>query len=213
MLLSTAVSALEGRQGRVTAVHLLDGTTLPADLVVVGIGLVPHTELAEQLGLECDGGIVVDGYARTSNPGIVAAGDCTVRPHPSTGQGWVRLESVQNAVAQGRTAASTLVGKLDDSLVVPWFWSDQADLKLQVAGLNADYDRYVLRGDPATEQFSVLYYRNARLLGVDAVNRPMEYMAVRKALSTGATIPPEAAADHDVPLKSLIVRAAAVTVG
>ena len=205
VLLSTGVAAFSGDGDGVRAVHLADGNVLPADLVLVGVGAVPRTELAEQIGLECDGGIVVDGQARTSRPTIVAAGDCTVLPHPLTGRGRVRLESVQNAVAQARVAASSLTGKAHDTRVVPWFWSDQADLKLQIAGLSSGYDDLVLRGEPDSERFSVLYYRDGGLLAVDAVNRPADYMAVRKALAVGAAIAPEKAADVDVPLKSLIV--------
>ncbi len=205
VLLSAQVCAFGG-EGHVATVELTDGTVLRADLVLVGVGLVPRTELAEQLGLECDGGIVVNAHARTSDPSIVAAGDCTVIPHPLTGVGRVRLESVHNAVAQARVAAASLVGRTEHTQAVPWFWSDQHDLKLQIAGLNSGYDRYVVRGEPDTEQFSVLYYRDGRLLAIDAVNRPVDYMAVRKALSDGATISADRAADVDVPLKSLTVR-------
>jgi 3-phenylpropionate/trans-cinnamate dioxygenase ferredoxin reductase subunit len=211
VLVSAGVSGFAGGRGRVTGVHLSDGTVLPADLVLVGVGLVPRTELAEQLGLECDGGIVVDAHGRTSEPSIVAAGDCTVLPHPLTGSGRVRLESVQNAVAQARVAASSLVGRRIDSTTVPWFWSDQYDLKLQIAGLSTGYDQYVVRGEPESEQFSVLYYRDGLVMAVDAVNRPGDYMAVRKALTDGANIAPDQAADVDVPLKSLIVREAAAS--
>lgn len=203
--LSAAVAAFEGdRAGRVTGVRLADGTVLPADLVLVGAGVLPRTELAEQLGLLCDGGIVVDSRARTSEPTVVAAGDCTVRPHPLTGQGRVRLESVQNAVAQAQVAAATLLGRPGEVTSVPWFWSYQGDLKLQIAGLSAGYDDFVVRGEPGDERFSVLYYRQGSLLAVDAVNRPADYMAVRKALGIGAAIDPDLARDADIPLKSLI---------
>jgi 3-phenylpropionate/trans-cinnamate dioxygenase ferredoxin reductase subunit len=202
--LSSGVSGFDGGSGRVTGVELSDGTHLPADLVLVGVGVLPRTELAEQLGLVCDQGIVVDAHARTSVPSVVAAGDCTVQPHPMTGQGRVRLESVQNAVAQAQVAAATLLGRLDDVKSVPWFWSFQGDLKLQIAGLAAGYDDYVVRGEPDDERFSVLYYRHDRLLAIDAVNRPADYMAVRKALGQGATIAPDRAGDAAIPLKSLI---------
>lgn len=205
VLVSTAVAAFEGRNGRVRHVELRDGRRLPADLVLVGIGAVPRIELAEQLGLHCDGGIVVDGHACTSEPSVVAAGDCTVLPNPLTGTGRVRLESVQNAVAQARVAAASLLGRYDNATVVPWFWSDQGDLKLQIAGLNTGYNECVVRGEPDSERFSVLYYRDEQLLAIDAVNRPADYVAVRKALSVGATIPAGAATDEAVPLKSLIV--------
>jgi 3-phenylpropionate/trans-cinnamate dioxygenase ferredoxin reductase subunit len=208
VLLSAPVSGFVEGDGRVTGVHLSDGRTVSADLVLVGVGLVPRTELAERLGLECDGGIVVDAAARTSDPSIVAAGDCTVLPHPVTGEGRVRLESVQNAVAQARVAAASLLGASEKSRDVPWFWSDQYDLKLQIAGLSTGYDRHVMRGDPESEQFSVLYYRDGRLLAVDSVNRPVDYMAVRKTLSDGRTIDAVQAADLTVPLKNLIARPA-----
>jgi 3-phenylpropionate/trans-cinnamate dioxygenase ferredoxin reductase subunit len=210
VLLSAAVTAIEGRAGGVAAVHLADGTRLPADLVMVGIGVVPRTELAEQLGLACDGGILVDAQARTSSPYVVAAGDCTVQPHPLTGEGRLRIESVQNAVAQAGTAAATLLGREPAAPAVPWFWSHQGDLKLQIAGLSAGHDGTVPRGDPATtERFSVLYYRHGRLLAIDAVNSPADYMVVRKVLARGGTIPPELAAEAATPLKDLAARALA----
>jgi 3-phenylpropionate/trans-cinnamate dioxygenase ferredoxin reductase subunit len=181
--LGTAVRALSGEDGRVRGVVLDDGTQLPADLVLVGIGIAARTELAEAIGLACDRGIVVDRTARTSHAGVVAAGDCTVAPHPLTGEGRVRLESVQNAVSQARTAAATLGGRTPPVVEVPWFWSDQFDLKLQIAGLSAGHDEVVVRGDPATERFSVLYYRDGSLLAVDAVNAPRDYLTARKALA------------------------------
>ena len=207
VLLSAAVAGFAGDDGRVSAVLLADGTQLPADLVVVGVGVVPRTELAEQIGLACDGGIVVDAHARTSVPGVVAAGDCTVLPHPLTGVGRVRLESVQNAVDQAKVAAATLSGRLEHTTYVPWFWSYQGDLKLQIAGLAAGFDDYVVRGEPDTERFSVLYYRDSQLLAVDAVNNPADYLVVRKALTQGATIPRDRAADTSTPLKTLVVAA------
>jgi 3-phenylpropionate/trans-cinnamate dioxygenase ferredoxin reductase component len=203
--LGAQVVSLGGKHNRVQAVQLSDGSRIPADLVIVGIGIEPCTELARQLDLESAGGIVVDRYARTSNPTVVAAGDCTVQPHPLTGQGRVRLESVQNAISQAKTAAATLAGLRVPNDAVPWFWSDQYDLKLQIAGLSAGHDEYVVRGDIAGEAFSVLYYRDGALLAVDAVNTPRDYMAVRKALSQGATISAEAAADSAVALRELIV--------
>jgi len=203
--LGAQVVSLGGKHNRVQAVQLSDGSRIPADLVIVGIGIEPRTELARQLDLEAAGGIVVDRYARTSNPTVVAAGDCTVQPHPLTGQGQVRLESVQNAISQAKTAAATLAGLRVPNDAVPWFWSDQYDLKLQIAGLSAGHDEYVVRGDIAGEAFSVLYYRDGALLAVDAVNTPGDYMAVRKALSQGATISAEAAANSTVALRELIV--------
>jgi 3-phenylpropionate/trans-cinnamate dioxygenase ferredoxin reductase subunit len=205
--LAAAVVALTGRSGRVTGVELSDGTVLPADLVLVGVGAVPRTELAEAMGLHCKGGIIVDRFARTSNPAVVAAGDCTVLPHQLTGEGRIRLESVQNAVSQAKVAAATVAGRPAAYSEVPWFWSDQYELKLQIAGLAAGYDEYVLRGDPAEERFSVLYYRGDRLVAVDAVNSAADYLTVRKALATGAAIRPGLARDAARPLKTLLVQA------
>ncbi len=201
VLTHTAVTGFRDAGGRVGGVLLADGTDLPADLVVVGVGVVPRTELAEKLGLACDGGIVVDARARTSDPTVVAAGDCTVLPHPLTGEGRVRLESVNNAVSQAAAAAATVVGAPAPAPNVPWFWSNQGDLRLQIAGLSTGFDEYVVRGEPETEKFSVLYYREGRLLAVDAVNTPPDYMVVRKALTQGTTIPVDRARDLDTPLK------------
>jgi 3-phenylpropionate/trans-cinnamate dioxygenase ferredoxin reductase subunit len=203
--LGARVEWLVGKDNRVRAVELSDGSWIPADLVIVGIGVVPRTKLARQLRLLCDSGIVVDRYARTSNPAVVAAGDCTVQPHPLTGCGQVRLESVQNAISQAKTAAATLAGASEPNVAVPWFWSNQYDLKLQIAGLSTGHDRFVVRGDIEDERFSVLYYRDDVLLAIDAVNAPGDYMAVRKALSQGATIAADAAADSTIALRELIM--------
>jgi 3-phenylpropionate/trans-cinnamate dioxygenase ferredoxin reductase subunit len=204
VLTQAAVAGFRESDGRVVAVLLADGTELPADLVVVGVGVVPRTELAEKIGLECDGGIVVDSRARTSHPLVVAAGDCTTQPHPLTGVGRVRIESVNNAVSQATVAAASLMGRAELPPNVPWFWSNQGDLRLQIAGLSTGFDETVVRGEPDSEKFSVLYYREDRLLAVDAVNSPPDYMVVRKALDRGATIDARKAADAATPLKSLL---------
>lgn len=190
----------------VSGVELDDGSVVPADLVLIGIGVVPRATLAEQLGLELvNGAIVVDEYARTSDPRVVAAGDAVLMPHPLGGDLSVRLESVQNAVDQAKVAAATLLGTLEPYRAVPWFWSDQADLKLQIAGLSTGFDQTVVRGNPDDEHFSVLYYREGRLIAIDSVNDAPDYMAVRRALGQGATIPAELAADVSTPLKTLVV--------
>jgi 3-phenylpropionate/trans-cinnamate dioxygenase ferredoxin reductase component len=199
--LGAGVVALRGGAGQVRAVELSDGTAIPADVVVVGVGIVPRTELAAQLGLACDGGIVVDARARTSEPGVVAAGDCTVVAHPGVGR--VRLESVPHATAQARVAAATLLGRPEpEGTPVPWFWSDQYDLKLQIAGLADGHDAYVVR-DGEGESMSVLYYRDGRLIAVNAVNKVADYLAVRRALAQGASIPADRAADPDTSLVEL----------
>jgi len=190
----------------VAGVELEDGELIPTDLVLIGIGVVPRSRLAEQLGLELSGGaIVVDEFARTSDPRVVAAGDAVLLPHPLGGEGRVRLESVQNAVDQAKVAAATLIGKLEPYRAVPWFWSDQADLKLQIAGLSTGFDEAVLRGNPDDEHFSVLYYRDGHLIAIDSVNDAPDYMTVRRALGQNATIPADLAADTSTPLKSLVV--------
>lgn len=209
--LGAQVAALRGADGHVTGVELADGTVLDADLVVVGIGVQPRTELAERLGLLCDVGIVVDAAARTSDASIVAAGDCTVMPHPLTGEGLVRLESMPNAVSQARAAAASLLGRPAPAPEVPWFWSNQHDLRLQMAGIAEGYDELVVRGNPDSERFSVLYYRGGALLAVNAVNSPADYLAVRKALGSGTPIPPERARDAATPLKDLLVRRTALS--
>jgi len=204
VLLKTGIAEIEGTNGQVSGVRLADGTMLPAEVVLVGIGLEPRTELADQLGLEVDAGIVVDEFARTSNPAIVAAGDCTTLPHPLNGTGRIRIESVQNAIAQAQAAAASLVGRPQATHAVPWFWSDQADLKLQIAGLSQGYDQVVVRGEPDSEQFSVLYYADGRLLAVDAINAARDFMLVRKILGEDGTIPPELAGDTSRQLKELV---------
>jgi 3-phenylpropionate/trans-cinnamate dioxygenase ferredoxin reductase component len=195
VMLGTAVSRFEGRDGAITGARLSDGGFVPADLVVIGIGAEPRIELAEQLGLACAGGIIVDSLARTSDPAIVAAGDCAVTPHPAAADGsLVRFESYGHAMDHAKVAAATLAGVPAPYDAVPWFWSDQGTLKLQIAGLSAGFDQAVLRGDPGQERFSVLYYRAGRLLAVHAVNSPRDYLAVRRALAAGQEIPPELAA-------------------
>lgn len=205
VLLGRGVVGVQGLD-RVTGVELDDGTTLPADLVLVGIGVEPRVELAEQAGLVLQAGaLLVDEYARTSDHRVVAAGDVALLPHPQSPDVLVRLESVQNAVDQAKTAAATLCGVLEPYRALPWFWSDQAGLKLQIAGLSQGYDNLVVRGSLAEEVFTVLYLRGEQLLAVDAVNRPADYMAARRALALGPVhLPRERAGDELVPLKQLL---------
>lgn len=212
--LDVAISRLVGHdaaahhgKGRVRGVELADGSVVPADLVIVGIGVIPRVELADQLGLEVEGGIVVDEACRTSDGRTVAAGDCALLPNPyALGvPGRIRIESVNNALEQAKVAAATLLGEPAPYTSVPWFWSDQGDIKLQIAGLSTGYDAVVVRGEPATEKFSVLYYRAGRLIAADCVNQPVEFMAIRRALGHGQSVPPAAAADVTVPLKKSLV--------
>lgn len=203
--LNRTVTEIEGSAESVSGVLLDDGTRVPADLVLIGIGVQPRIELAELLCLEVrQQAIVVDRFQRTSDPRVVAAGDCTLAPNPLQPEQYVRLESVQNAVDQARAAAATLVGKAEPYSAVPWFWSDQGNLKLQMAGLSDGFDDVVVRGSQTEECFSALYYCAGRLIAGTSVNRAPDYLAVRKALSTGSTISPDRAADTDVSLKHLI---------
>jgi 3-phenylpropionate/trans-cinnamate dioxygenase ferredoxin reductase subunit len=197
-----AVTAIQG-EGAVAGVSLSDGAYLAADLVIIGIGVLPATDLAEAAGLEVDNGIVVDEYARTSDRDIVAAGDCTNHHNPIYDLK-LRLESVQNATDQARTAAATLCGKLEPYRALPWFWSDQYDLKLQIAGLSLGYDNVVLRGNADRgRSFAAFYFSGDRLLAVDAVNRPKEFMATRRALTQGLSADPEALADEGADIQQL----------
>lgn len=206
--LGQTVTAIEGSDGAVTGVRLDDATLLPADLVLVGIGVHPRGELAELMGLKVENNaVVVDSYAQTSDPRVVAAGDCTILPHPLADDVMVRLESVQNAVDQSKVAAATLMGDKQAYHVVPWFWTDQDTLKLKIAGLSTGYDDVVVRGDPDSEKFSVLYYRAGRLIAIDSINKTPEYLLVRQALARGDTIPADRAADVEVPLKAMLVPA------
>jgi 3-phenylpropionate/trans-cinnamate dioxygenase ferredoxin reductase subunit len=201
VLLRTGVQALEGADGRVRRVVLADGRRLPADLVVVGIGIVPVTDLAEAAGLVVDDGVVVDAHLRTSDPAIWAVGDCARYPSAHAG-GRVRLESVQNAVDHGRCAAAGIAGAPEPYAALPWFWSDQHGTKLQIAGLTAGREAAVVRGEPEEGAFSVFCFAGGRLIGVESVNRLQEHMAARRLLEAGGSVTPEQAADPGFDLKA-----------
>ncbi len=195
------VKALHGT-ARVTRVETVDGRTFDCDIVIIGIGIVPNVELAASAGLQCNDGIVVDELARTADPNIVAAGDCTNHPHPLL-ERRVRLESVPNAIHQAKVAAATLLGTPMPYSEVPWFWSDQYDLKLQIAGLSTGYDEVVVRGDPAARSFAAFYLRAGQLLAVDAVNSPREFIAGKKLVANRTRIAPDVLRDSSVDLTPL----------
>jgi 3-phenylpropionate/trans-cinnamate dioxygenase ferredoxin reductase component len=198
----TAVSGFIGQE-RVTEVETTAGKTIACDLVVVGIGIEPEVELAKKSGLLCANGIVVDEYAQTSDARVVAAGDCTA--HPSIyDAGLVRLESVHNAIEQAKTAALSLLAKPQAYHQVPWFWSDQFDLKLQIAGLSTGYEEVVLRGDPTTKQFSACYLRDEVLIALDAINSPRDFMFGKILIAAGAKIQPQKLADTEIGLDELV---------
>jgi 3-phenylpropionate/trans-cinnamate dioxygenase ferredoxin reductase subunit len=185
--LSAAVTEIVGSAGRVNGVRCKDGMLLPADLVVVGIGVIPNADLARAAGLACDRGIVVDAHLRTADPRIFAIGDCAEFPHPMA-QGLLRLESVQNAVDQGKTVADAIMGDAKPYTAVPWFWSDQYDVKLQIVGLTQGYDDTVTLGDVGASLFSVLYFRDGALIGIDSVNKPSDHIAGRKLFGAGKSV-------------------------
>lgn len=198
----TTVSAFNGKDA-LTGVTCSDGREFAADIAIVGIGVVPDTVLAEAAGLEVSDGIVVDEFARTSDEHILAAGDCTYHYNPVYDR-WLRLESVQNANEQARTAAKTVAGNPVAYHALPWFWSDQYDIKLQIAGLSAGYDDVVVRGDIASgRSFSLFYLCGGRLVATDAINRPRDFMAAKRAVLDGCTPAPAALADESVELKTL----------
>lgn len=196
------------RAGSVAGVELEDGIVVDAQLVLVGIGVIPNTELAEQMNLDVDNGIVVDRHAVASDGTTVAVGDVANMPNPLPGaprDERIRLESVNNAIEHAKIAAYSLTGRSEEYAGIPWFWSNQADLKLQIAGLTLGYDSTVVRRDDAKGKFSVLYYRDGQIIAADCINAPLDFMAVRNALGKGQNIPAEAAADPTAQLKSLVV--------
>jgi 3-phenylpropionate/trans-cinnamate dioxygenase ferredoxin reductase subunit len=202
-----ALLAAQGDPGRVGAVKLGDGREIPADAVVAGVGLIPNTELAADAGLKVDNGIWVDEFCRTEDPHILAIGDCANHPCPFLGRR-VRLESVPNALEQARVAADTILGKPQPYAAVPWFWSDQYDLKLQAVGLLDGHEQVALRGDYAARSFLLFYLRAGVVIAADAVNRPGEFLVARRLV--GAAIRPDVAllADPAVPLKAMLPKAA-----
>jgi 3-phenylpropionate/trans-cinnamate dioxygenase ferredoxin reductase subunit len=193
-------------QEHVTGVGLTDGAELPAQLVIAGIGVTPDVALAEQCGLTVNNGIVTDRQCRTSDPNIFAIGDCAARPMVHFNDQVTRLESVHNAVEGAKIVAATLTGKTHTE-EAPWFWSDQYDLKLQIAGLFHGYDHVVFRGVMADRAFAAFYYKGDRLIAVDAVNKPGEYLGAKMLIQAGKTLAPDVIADTSRPMKELVASA------
>lgn len=199
--LSTGITAFHG-ESRVSAVETADGEMLAADFVVVGVGVLPNTELATAAGLQVENGIVVDDQCQTSDPDIYAVGDCTAHPN-AIYERRLRLESVQNALEQARTAASNICGKEAHYTEVPWFWSDQYDLKLQIAGLSTGYDEVVIRGNPADRAFACLYLRDGKLIATDAVNSPRDFVQSKAIIAARLPVDRQQLADVSIALKDL----------
>ncbi len=200
--LGGALSEIVGHQGKVCAVVLSDGSVCQADLVLVGIGVVPNIELAREAGLTVSNGIIVDERLQTEDHSIYAIGDCADHPNPFAGAR-VRLESVQNAVDQAKCIAAAIVGRPENYRAVPWFWTEQFDIKLQMAGLSARCEQAVTRGIPESRKFSVFYFRDGRLAAVDSVNRPGDHLAGRKLIGAGTQITPKQVADLSVDLTAV----------
>jgi len=197
----TGLKHLIGKDGRVTGAELSDGSVIDIDFAIVGIGVVPNDQLAKEAGLEVANGIIVDEFARTSDPSIYAAGDCAVLPWQG---GRIRLESVQNAVDQADAAAAVIAGGNTPYDPKPWFWSDQYDVKLQIAGFNLGYDQTLLRPGAREGAHSIWYFRNGQFIAVDAINDAKAYVTGKKMLETGINPDKAVLADASADLKQLL---------
>ncbi len=200
--LGEGVRALIGEAGRVTGVETASGARLSADIVLLAVGVLAEDKLAAEAGLAIENGIAVDAGLRTSDPAIFAIGDNNSHPNSFFG-GRLRLESVQNAVDQARAVAKTIAGRSAPYRALPWFWSDQADWKLQIAGVTSGATRHVLRGEPDSGSFSVFLYEGERLAVVESVNRPADHMIARRLIDAGIGLTPEQAADLAFDLRAL----------
>jgi len=201
--LGVQATSIESNGTDVTGVSLSDGRHIPADLVVVGVGVLPNVELAAEAGLPVASGIIVDEQLLTSDPDISAIGDCALFASLRFG-GSLRLESVQNATDQARCVAARLTGDAKTYDGLPWFWSDQGDDKLQIAGLTTGYDQVVVRGDPAQRSFSAFCYKSGQLVGIESVNRASDHVFGRRILAVKGSIAPEQAADTAFDLKAAL---------
>jgi 3-phenylpropionate/trans-cinnamate dioxygenase ferredoxin reductase subunit len=202
ILCGSSVSQITGSGGKVRSVALSDGAMYPADLVLVGIGVVPNVDLAGEAGLRIANGIAVNEYLETDAEDIYAIGDCAEHPCVFAGAR-IRLESVQNAADQAQCVAAAIAGRRNCYRALPWFWTDQFDVKLQMAGISQGHDRIVTRGNPETRKLSVFYFRESRLVAIDSINRPLDHMFGRKLLTAGVRLTPEEAGDEAVDLKKL----------
>ena len=200
--LGAGVSELAGQGGRVTAVRFADGTDLAVDAVIVGIGLVPHAGVLKAAGAATSNGVEIDDHCRTTLPDVFAIGDCAHHANAFAGGARIRLESVQNAVDQAKTVAGVILGTPNPYHAVPWFWSNQYDLRLQTVGLHAAYDATVVRGDPAARAFSVVYLQAGRVIALDCINAAKDYVQGKALVEHGIAVPPEVLADVAVPLKT-----------
>lgn len=205
---TTVAAFVEGDSGRVGGVILEDDEVIAADIVIVGIGLIPQVEELLHAGAEVTNGVVVDGYCRTTLTDVYAIGDCANHSNAFAGGTRLRLESVQNAAEQGKVAAAHILGRAQAYEVVPWFWSNQYDVKMKMAGIMSGFDRLVVRGDPDAGAFTVVYFRERALLALDCVNRPGDYMQGRGLIESGVRLDPDLVADVSLSLKEVLARSA-----
>ncbi|WP_374611545.1 NAD(P)/FAD-dependent oxidoreductase [Sphingorhabdus sp.] len=202
---NVAIEALEDANGKVSGVRLADGNVITAQMVIVGIGIIPAVEPLLAAGAKGGNGVEVDEFCRTSLPDVYAIGDCAAHANAFAGGATIRLESVQNVNDQATVAAKTICGAdAQPYKATPWFWSNQYDLKLQTVGLSSGHDATVLRGDPATRSFSVIYLKDGKVIALDCVNMIKDYVQGRKLVEAGAAIPAQQLADATVPLKDLV---------
>jgi len=205
-MLGGAPAVIKGKE-QVTGVGLADGGELPADLVIAGIGVNPEVTLAQQCSLAVDNGVITDAQCRTDDPAIFAIGDCANRPMVHFANRRGRLESVHNAIEGAKIVAAAILGQNSPALEAPWFWSDQYDLKLQIAGLFQGYDHIAFRGVPESRSFAAFYYKDKNLIAVDAVNRPGEYLGAKMLIQKGLSVAPEVLTDESKPMKELVAAA------
>lgn len=196
------VSEVAGTGSAVQEVALSDGRRFPADLVLVGIGVVPNSELARDAGLRISNGIAVNEYLQTDDENVFAIGDCAEHPCIFAGAR-IRLESVQNAADQAQYVAAAIAGRPAPYRALPWFWTDQFDIKLQMAGISHGHDRIATRGNPESGKLSVFYFRENQLVAIDSINRPLDHMIGRKLLAAAVPLTPDQADDETVDLKKL----------
>jgi len=201
----TAMDCLEGDGVKVTGVRMADGSVLPADIVIVGIGIIPCIGPLIVAGASGGNGVDVDEFCRTSLPDVYAIGDCAAHANDFADGAVIRLESVQNANDMATAAARDICGVPVPYKATPWFWSNQYDLKLQTVGLSTGHDNAVLRGDPATRSFSVVYLKGGKVVALDCVNMVKDYVQGKKLVEARAQIAPELLADASVPLKEMLV--------
>ena len=205
ILTGVQVEAVERADGRISAVRLRDGRRIACDAVLAGVGALACSDLARESGLECDLGVVVDTAGRTGDPSVFAIGDVTFRPMPHYADRRHRLESVPGAVEQARQAVAAILGLPAPPHEVPWFWSDQYDLKLQIAGVPFDADRRVIRGDIGAARFAIFHLQGDHLVAVEAVNRPPEFMAGRQLIAQGRRVDAERLTDPEASMREVAI--------